>query len=72
MRDREKRTPIDGARKGQSILDSLLEQNLMGLGIWENGASQPDQSEGCCQNPEDVNGLKIRLMENPIHVAISF
>ncbi len=69
VRDREKTYAWLDGPEGQSILDSLLEQNLMGLGIWENGYRNLTNSKVAVKNPEDVNGLKIRLMENPIHVA---
>ncbi|MDY0093465.1 MAG: TRAP transporter substrate-binding protein [Candidatus Vecturithrix sp.] len=69
VRDREKTYAWLDGPEGQSILDSLLEQNLMGLGIWENGYRNLTNSKVAVKNPEDANGLKIRLMENPIHLA---
>lgn len=69
VRDREKLYAWLDGPEGQKILDSLLEQNIIGLGIWENGFRNLTNSKVAVKNPEDVNGLKIRLMENPIHVA---
>ncbi len=69
VRDREKAYEWMDGPEGQQILDSLLEQNIVGLGIWENGFRNLTNSKVAVKNPEDVKGLKIRLMENPIHVA---
>jgi tripartite ATP-independent transporter DctP family solute receptor len=69
VRDREKAYAWMDGPDGQAILDSLLEQNIVGLGIWENGFRNLTNSKIAVEKPEDVDGLKIRLMENPIHVA---
>lgn len=69
VRDREKAYAWMDGPEGQKILDSLLEQNIVGLGIWENGFRNLTNSKVAVKAPEDVKGLKIRLMENPIHVA---
>lgn len=69
VRDREKAYAWMDGPEGQKILDSLLEQNIVGLGIWENGFRNLTNSQVAVKKPEDVDGLKIRLMENPIHVA---
>lgn len=54
---------------GKKILDSMLSKNIVGLGIWENGFRNLTNSKRPVLHPKDVKGLKIRLMENPIHVA---
>lgn len=54
---------------GQKILDSLKKQNMVGLSIWENGYRHLTNSKRPVVKPEDVKGLKIRLMENPVHLA---
>jgi tripartite ATP-independent transporter DctP family solute receptor len=59
---------IDGP-EGQKILDSLQQQNVMGLSIWENGFRHLSNSKLPVVKPEDVKGLKIRLMENAVHLA---
>ena len=69
VRDREKAYAWMDGPEGKKILDSLLPQNIVGLGIWENGFRNLTNSKIAVTNPDDVNGLKIRLMENPIHVA---
>lgn len=59
---------MDGP-EGQKILDSLKKQNMIGLSIWENGFRHLTNSKRPVMKPEDVKGLKIRLMENPVHIA---
>ncbi|MDL2209792.1 TRAP transporter substrate-binding protein [Desulfovibrio sp. OttesenSCG-928-O18] len=59
---------MDGAG-GQAILDSLKKQNMVGLSIWENGYRHLTNSKRPVVKPEDAKGLKIRLMENPVHLA---
>jgi tripartite ATP-independent transporter DctP family solute receptor len=54
---------------GQAILDSLAKQNMVGLSIWENGFRHLTNSKRPVVKPEDTKGLKIRLMENPVHLA---
>ena len=67
--DRKKAyTWMDGP-EGKKILDSVLSKNMVGLSIWENGFRSLSNSKRAVVKPEDAKGLKIRLMENPIHVA---
>jgi len=59
---------MDGP-EGKKILDSLLSKNIVGLGLWENGFRNLTNSKYPVAKPEEVKGLKIRVMENPIHVS---
>ena len=59
---------IDGP-EGQKILDSVQKQNMVGLSIWENGFRHLSNSRLPVVKPEDAKGLKIRLMENAVHLA---
>ena len=59
---------MDGPQ-GRKILDTLTPKNIIGLGIWENGFRMLTNSQKPVVAPEDMKGLKIRLMENPIHVG---
>ena len=69
VQDRQKAyTWMDGP-KGQMILSSLEASGIKGLGIWENGFRNLTNSRRFVDSPDDMDGLKIRLMENPIHVA---
>jgi TRAP-type transport system periplasmic protein len=54
---------------GQKILDNLASQGIKGLAYYENGFRQLTNSVREVKTPDDVKGLKIRTMENPIHLA---
>ena len=69
VQDRKKAYAWMDGPKGQEILGSLESSGIKGLGIWENGFRNLTNSERFVDSPDDMDGLKIRLMENPIHVA---
>lgn len=54
---------------GQKFLDSLSQYGLKGLGYYENGYRQLTNSVREIKAPADIKGLKIRTMENPVHLA---
>lgn len=54
---------------GQKYLDSLSAQGIKGIAFWENGYRQLSNSVREVKTPADVKGLKIRTMENPVHLA---
>ena len=53
---------------GQHFLDELSEAQLYGLGIWESGFRNLTNSKRDIDSVDDVKGLKIRTMENQIHI----
>ncbi|WP_228386813.1 TRAP transporter substrate-binding protein [Ornithinicoccus halotolerans] len=55
---------------GQSMLDSFEGSGIKGLAFAENGYRQLTNSQHAVSSPEDVQGLDIRVMENPIQVSI--
>jgi tripartite ATP-independent transporter DctP family solute receptor len=59
---------VDGPL-GQKFMESLSKHGIKGLAFWENGYRQLSNSVREIKNPADVNGLKIRTMENPVHLA---
>ncbi len=67
--DRDKAYKWMDGPQGQAILDSLSKQNMIGLSIWENGFRMLTNSKLPVKKPADAKGLKIRLMENPVHLA---
>jgi len=69
IQDRTKAYAWMDGPEGQQLLDSLREHNITGLSIWESGFRQLTNSKQPITNPEDVKGMHIRVMENPIHVA---
>ena len=69
IQDRQKAYAYMDGPEGKKILDSVLSKGMVALGIWENGFRMLTNSKKAVAVPEDLNGLKIRLMENPIHVG---
>jgi tripartite ATP-independent transporter DctP family solute receptor len=69
IKDRKKAYAWMDGPEGKRILDSVLDKNMVGLSIWENGFRHLTNSRRAVVKPEDAKGLKIRLMENPIHLA---
>lgn len=53
---------------GQKVLDKLQEQNLIGLAYWENGFRNLTNSKHAVAKAEDFQGLKIRTMQNKVHL----
>lgn len=53
---------------GQEFLDKLSTVQLQGLGIWESGFRNLTNSKVDVNSIDDVQGLKIRTMENMIHI----
>ena len=58
---------LDG-EVGQKFLDKLEDQNLVGLAYWENGFRDVTNSEHPIESAEDLKGLKLRTMENELHL----
>jgi TRAP-type transport system periplasmic protein len=54
---------------GRQLLDDLGKANLKGLAFWENGFRNLTNSKKNVKAPADAKGLKIRTMENKIHLA---
>lgn len=54
---------------GKQLLDDLEKANLKGLAFWENGFRNLTNSKRPVKLPEDAKGLKIRTMENKVHIT---
>ncbi|UQZ88592.1 C4-dicarboxylate ABC transporter substrate-binding protein [Deltaproteobacteria bacterium Smac51] len=54
---------------GQKSLADLDKIGIIGLAFYENGFRQVTNSKRALVKPEDAKGLKIRTMENKIHMA---
>ncbi|WP_096200524.1 TRAP transporter substrate-binding protein [Bacillus sp. FJAT-45350] len=55
---------------GQGLLNNLSQHNLIGLSFAENGFRSVTNSKHAIQSVEDFKGLKIRTMQNEIHLEI--
>ncbi len=53
---------------GQELLDKLSEVNLKGLAYAERGFRNLTNSERPVRHPDDIDGLRVRVMENPVYV----
>ena len=58
---------LDG-ELGQTLLDGLPEIGLVGLAYGETGMRQFSNSTRPIETPEDLDALKIRTMENEVHI----
>ena len=58
---------LDG-EVGQQLLDRLSDVGIKGLVYWENGYRHLTNSVRAVRTPEDVRGMKVRTMENPMHL----
>ncbi len=67
--DRESAYAVMDGEIGQEILGSLDPIGIKALGFWENGFRNLSNGKKEIVHPEDVSGMKIRTMENPIHIA---
>jgi len=54
---------------GRQLLDDLEKAGLKGLAFWENGFRNLTNSKRPVRAPEDAKGLKIRTMENQVHIT---
>lgn len=62
------RAVLDGPI-GQEMLKKFEPKGLVGLAWAENGFRHMTNSKRDVRTPEDLKGLKMRTMENPVHVA---
>ena len=58
---------LDG-KIGQKILDLTTPKNMIGLCYWENGFRQLTNSKRAVATMEELSGLKIRVMQNPVYI----
>jgi len=65
--EKETDAVLDG-KLGQKILDLATPKNMIGLCYWENGFRQLTNSRRAVANMDDMNGLKVRVMQNPVYI----
>lgn len=68
----ENREAAYAAMDGELAVEAskgLLDQDIMVLGIGENGFRHITNNEKPIYEPDDLKGIKIRTMENPLHMA---
>jgi tripartite ATP-independent transporter DctP family solute receptor len=62
------RAVLDGPI-GQEMLKKFEPKGMVGLAWAENGFRHMTNSKRDVRTPEDLKGLKMRTMENPVHIA---
>lgn len=65
--EREADAVFDGPF-GQALLAKLPEKNLIGLAFWENGFRNVTNSRRPIRTVEDLQGIKIRTMQNNLYI----
>src|SRR4030042_6702825 len=58
---------LDGAI-GEGLLKDLSKAGIKGIAFWENGFRNLTNNKRAVNKPEDVKGLKLRTMENEVHM----
>ncbi|HEU0200168.1 MAG TPA: TRAP transporter substrate-binding protein [Burkholderiaceae bacterium] len=65
--EKEADAVLDGP-VGRSLLDKLEPKGLVGLCYWETGFRNMTNSKRPITKAEDIKGLKLRTMQNPVYV----
>lgn len=53
---------------GEGLLKELSKAGIKGIAFWENGFRNLTNNKRPVNKPEDVKGLKLRTMENEVHM----
>jgi tripartite ATP-independent transporter DctP family solute receptor len=69
FRDREHAYKVLDGPIGRELLDAFSAKGMRGLAFWENGFRQMTNSVRRIEKPEDLKGIKIRTMENKVHLS---
>jgi len=69
FKSREQAYAVLDGEVGKEILASLDKVGMVGLAYWENGFRQLTNSKKEIRSPEDLSGMKMRTMENEVHIA---
>ncbi|MGH8808963.1 MAG: TRAP transporter substrate-binding protein [Noviherbaspirillum sp.] len=65
--EREADAILDGPF-GQSLAAKLQDKGLVGLVYWENGFRNLTNSKRAVTKMEDLQGIKLRVMQNPVYI----
>lgn len=69
FRDREHAYAVLDGPIGTEMAKDMPAKGLRLLAYWENGYRNVTNSKRPIEKPEDLNGIKIRVSENKVHVA---
>jgi tripartite ATP-independent transporter DctP family solute receptor len=59
---------LDG-ELGEKLDEYMMQKGIFNLGYVENGMRHAMNNKGPIRKPDDLKGLKMRTMENPMHMA---
>jgi len=65
--EREADAILDGPF-GQALMNKLQDKGLVGLVYWENGFRNLTNSKRPITKMEDLQGIKLRVMQNPVYI----
>lgn len=68
FRDREHAYKVLDGEIGDEINEQIADSGVYNLAWWETGFRHISNNQRPIVEPEDMRGLKIRTMENPIHL----
>jgi tripartite ATP-independent transporter DctP family solute receptor len=69
--DREHAFRVADSEMGKQMADNVAEiTGVRVLGFWENGIRQLTNGTRPVRTPADLNGMKIRVMENPLYLNL--
>ncbi len=69
FRDREHAYKVLDGPVGRELLETFSAKGIQGLAFWENGFRHITNHARPIERPEDLRGIKIRTMENRVHLA---
>jgi TRAP-type transport system periplasmic protein len=69
FRDREHAYKVLDGPIGRELLDAFSAKGIKGLAFWENGFRHITNNVRPIEKPEDLKGIKLRTMENKVHLA---
>lgn len=69
FKDRDSVYRVLDGKIGQGLLDSLGNVGIKAVGYWENGFRQLTNNKKVIRTPQDLAGMKMRTMENEVHIA---
>lgn len=68
FRDAEHAYKVLDGPIGDEVLKDFEAKGVVGLAYWENGFRHLTNSKKAVKTPQDVTGMKIRVMEIPMHI----
>jgi tripartite ATP-independent transporter DctP family solute receptor len=68
--DEKKAHAVLDGEAGQKLMKKLESKNIIGFGFAEGGFRQMINNVRAVQTPQDVEGIKWRVMQNPVYIGM--